>query len=68
MITDASNIGIGAILEQLHDNDWKPIAFWSRKLLDAETRYSATDLEWLAVVEAVSHVWRHLLEDILFTV
>ena len=66
--TDASTIGIGAVLEQLHDHVWKPIAFWSRKLLDAETRYSATDLEWLAVVEAVSRVWRHLLEDIPFTV
>ena len=66
--TDASTVGIGAVLEQLHDTVWKPLAFWSRKLLDAETRYSATDLEWLAVVEAVSRVWRHLLEDIPFTV
>ena len=66
--TDASIAGIGAVLEQLHDTVWKPLAFWSRKLLDAETRYSATDLEWLAVVESVSRVWRHLLEDIPFTV
>ena len=36
--------------------------FWSRKLKPAETRYSATDKEWLAVVEAISTHWRHLLE------
>ena len=47
---------------------WRPVAFWSRKLKDAETRYSATDIEWLAVVDAVSLVWRHFLEDIPFKV
>ena len=53
--TDASAVGIGAVLEQLAANEWKPVAFWSRKLKDAETRYSVTDIEWLAVVEAVSN-------------
>ena len=66
--TDASTIGIGAALEQKIGESWRPIAFWSRKLRDAETRYSATDLEWLAVVEAVTRIWRHLLEDIPFIV
>ena len=66
--TDASTVGLGAALEQKIGEDWRPIAFWSRKLRDAETRYSATDLEWLAVVEAVTRIWRHLLEDISFTI
>ena len=66
--TDASSVGIGAVLEQLAVNEWKPVAFWSRKLKDAETRYSTTDTEWLAVVEAISLVWRHFLEDIPFVV
>ena len=56
VVTDASITGLGAVLEQKHGDDWRPIAYWSRKLIDAETRYSATDLEWLAVVEAVSRV------------
>ena len=67
VITDASKIGIGAVLEQLHPSGWRPVAFWSRKLRDPETRYSATDREWLAVVEAVSKRWRGLLEDTPFT-
>ena len=68
--TDASTIGIAAVLEQCEEDDttWRPVAFWSRKLKDAETCYSATDLEWLAVVEAVSRVWRHFLEDIPFVI
>ena len=63
VITDASAIGLGAVLEQQWDEEWRPVAFWSRKLKDAETRYSATDLEWMAVVDAVTIVWRHYLED-----
>ena len=60
--TDASDVGLGAVLEQLSKDRWKPVEFWSRKLKPAETRYSATDKEWLAVVDAVSTHWRHLLE------
>ena len=59
--TDASTVGVAAVSEQLHGDDWRPVAFWSRKLKDAETRYSAMDLEWLAVVESVLHIWRHFL-------
>ena len=66
--TDASSVGIGAVLEQLADNQWKPVSFWSRKLKDAETRYSATDIEWLAIVDAVTLIWRHFLEDVPFIV
>ena len=29
---------------------------------DAECRYSVTDQEWLAVVDAVTRHWRHLLK------
>ena len=50
------------------DGAWRPVAFWSRKLKDPETRYSATDIEWLAVVEAVTLIWRHFLEDTPFVV
>ena len=66
--TDASSVGIGAVLEQLIGLEWKPVAFWSRKLKDPETRYSATDIEWLAVVDSVTLTWRHYLEDIPFVV
>ena len=61
--TDASGIGIGATLEQKVEGvGWAPVSFWSRKLAVAETRYSVTDQEWLAVVEAVTRQWRHWLK------
>lgn len=37
---DASGFAISGILSQLRDDDqWHPVAFWSRKLRDAEYRY-----------------------------
>ena len=68
VLSDASLVGIGAVLEQQHDEAWHPVAFWSRKLKDPETRYSATDREWLAVVAAVTRTWPWLLEATLFTI
>ena len=65
--TDASAVGIGAVLEQKHGEQWRPVAFWSRKLKDAETRYSATDIEWLAVVDSITLTCWHFLEDIPFS-
>ena len=63
--TDASLVGMGALLEQYDETDsqWKPVAYWSRKLLPPQTRYHATDREWLAVVTAVTQVWWFWLCD-----
>ncbi|XP_063965226.1 uncharacterized protein LOC135156591 [Lytechinus pictus] len=38
LMVDASDRAIGGVIQQLHDNAWEPIAFFSRKLLPAETR------------------------------
>ena len=43
------------------DDAWKPLAFFSKKLKPAETRYSAFDRELLAVYLAIKH-FRHFLE------
>ena len=68
VVTDASKVGIAAVLEQKHELGWRPVAFWSRRLKDAETRYHTTDREWLAVVEAVSRRWKGFLEGQAFLV
>ncbi|KAL6483813.1 hypothetical protein MHYP_G00086850 [Metynnis hypsauchen] len=36
---DASSYGIGAVLMQLHGQDWRAVAYCSRRLSVAETRY-----------------------------
>jgi hypothetical protein len=51
--TDASIKGLGAILSQEQQSIRHPIWFASRCLKPAETRYSATDLELLAVIWAI---------------
>ena len=53
--TDASGTGIGAALEQQKEGETFPVAFYSRKLTPVESRYAATELEALAIIEAIRH-------------
>ena len=55
--TDASGKGVGAVLNVCRQNEELPVAFYSRQLRGAEVRYAATELEALAVVEAVKHFY-----------
>ena len=67
--TDASDIGIGACLEQHTERGWQPISFFSKKLKKSEQKYSTFDRELLALYEAVRH-FRYFLEGrnfIMFT-
>lgn len=50
--TDASNYGLGAVLQQQHGNKLCPVAFASRTLTDAERRYSTGEKEALACLWA----------------
>ena len=60
--TDASSRGVGAVLSQHNDDGiLRPVAFYSRKLLDKETKYTITELECLAIVNAVKHFDVYLL-------
>src|SRR5690606_4251770 len=67
LFTDASNVAVGAVLQQFHQNSWQPLGFFSRKLQGAETRYSAFGRELLAIYLAVKHS-RHMVEGRPFTV
>jgi hypothetical protein len=59
VVTDASIVGIvGVLLKKDTYGSLRPCAYWARKLANCETRYSAYDREALALVEAVSRVWR----------
>ena len=50
--TDASDRGIGAVLSQTTDQGDHLIAFYSRKFLNREQRYTTMEQEGLAIVEA----------------
>ena len=47
--TDASTLQLGAVITQ----DNRPIAFFSRKLSETQTRYTVTEIELLAIVETL---------------
>ncbi|XP_071510123.1 uncharacterized protein [Diadema antillarum] len=51
--TDASEIGVGAVLLQAHGDTKFPVAYISRKLLPRERNYSTIERECLAIVWAV---------------
>lgn len=61
LTVDASDVAIGAVLQQLVDGVWQPVAFFSRKLSQTESRYSTFGRELLAAYLAVKH-FRHVLE------
>ena len=58
--TDASHQKIGAVLSQKINDVDRPIAFYSRSLTEAETRYSTFELEALAIKSALQK-WRYFV-------
>ncbi len=46
---DASTMQLGAVITQYN----RPIAFFSRKLSETQTKYSVTEIELLAIVETL---------------
>ena len=61
IMTDASDMAVGAVLQQEINGHWNPIAYFSKKLQPAETRYSTFDRELLAIYLAIKH-FRHFVE------
>ena len=59
--TDASLVGVGAVLSQVQDGEERVIAYSSRLLSDAERRYSTTRLELLAAVYGLRQYRQYLL-------
>ena len=62
--TDVSGYAIGGVLSQLTLDDsgrWHPVAFFSRKMIPAETRYETHNDKLLAIVETFK-TWKHYLE------
>ncbi|GJP78989.1 hypothetical protein CLOP_g9246 [Closterium sp. NIES-67] len=57
VITDASDIAIGAVLMQDFGNGLQPIAHESRKMQSVERNYPVHDKEMLAIVHAFK-IWR----------
>ena len=52
--TNASNCGLGATLMQQHDERLYPVAYASKKLAPAETKYSTLEKECLGIVWGIT--------------
>ena len=61
VVCDASHNGLGAVLEQLGTEGWRPISFASRFLNAAEKKYSTNELEMLAVVWGAEYFRNYIL-------
>ena len=59
--TDASTKGIAGILNVVREGEELPVGFYSRKLHPAEARYSATEIECLAIVRSILHFGVYLV-------
>ena len=53
--TDASAVGVGAVLSQVQNGEERVIAYYSKTLATAERNYCVTRRELLAVVKATKH-------------
>lgn len=67
LTTDASDTALGAVIQQQVKGEWQPLAFFSKKLNPAQTKYSPYDRELLAIYESVKY-YQHMLEGRNFTI
>ncbi|CAF1539454.1 unnamed protein product [Adineta ricciae] len=58
--TDASKIGIGAVLLQTYPEGDRPVCYMSKKLSPSQQRWPAIEQECYAIVVAIEQ-WRHYL-------
>lgn len=65
--TDASDVGLGAVLTQEINNEERVIAYMSVKLSAAERKYHVTERECMAVLIAIEK-FRPYIEGVFFTV
>jgi len=67
VVTDASMIAVGGVLMQNDGEGERPIAYESRKLNDAESRYPVHEQELLAIIVCL-RTWRCYLEGMTFII
>ncbi|CAF5098327.1 unnamed protein product, partial [Rotaria magnacalcarata] len=58
--TDASKIGIGAVLMQVHSNGDLPIAYLSKKFTTTQMNWPATEQECYAIIFAIEKWYKYL--------
>ena len=58
---DASDYASGAVLSQLQEGEWHPVAYYSKSFSIAERNYEIHDKEILAIIRALDK-WQYLVQ------
>nr|GEZ20728.1 retrovirus-related Pol polyprotein from transposon 17.6 [Tanacetum cinerariifolium] len=61
LMCDANDFAIGAVMGQRHEKHFKPIHYASKTMTDAESNYTTTEKEILAVVYAFKKLRSYLI-------
>nr|GEU39771.1 reverse transcriptase domain-containing protein [Tanacetum cinerariifolium] len=69
LMCDTSDFAIGAVLGQCQDKHFMPIHYASKTMTEAESNYTTTEKEMLAVVYAFEKFWSYLIinKSIVYT-
>ncbi|GBL89877.1 Transposon Ty3-I Gag-Pol polyprotein [Araneus ventricosus] len=67
LFTDASDYSVGYLLQQFEEDCWKTLAFFSKKLTNAQKGYSTYDRELLGIYLSIKQ-FKHILEGRQFTI
>uniref|UniRef100_A0A1X7VAN1 Reverse transcriptase domain-containing protein n=1 Tax=Amphimedon queenslandica TaxID=400682 RepID=A0A1X7VAN1_AMPQE len=67
IMTDASDLATGAVLQQRVDGQWLPISYWSQKLSPSERKCGTFHHELLAIYWAIRH-FGYFVAGRIFTV
>ncbi|GBN61404.1 Retrovirus-related Pol polyprotein from transposon opus [Araneus ventricosus] len=67
LFNDASDYAVGSVLQKFEEDCWKPLAFFSKKLTNAQKRYSTYDRELLGIYLSIKQ-FKHILEGRQFTI
>nr|GEZ78457.1 reverse transcriptase domain-containing protein [Tanacetum cinerariifolium] len=69
LMCDANNFAIGEVLGQRQDKHFMPIHYASKTMTEAESNYTITEKEMLAVVYAFEKFWSYLImnKSIVYT-
>lgn len=65
--TDASDFAMSAALQQFQEDKWIPLGFYSKKLINSQSKYSTYDRKFLAIYSSI-RFFRHMLECREFTI
>ncbi|GJZ25870.1 reverse transcriptase domain-containing protein [Tanacetum coccineum] len=69
LMCDVNDFAIGAVLGQRHEKHFRPIHYASKTMNEAESHYTTTEKEMLAVVYAFKKFWSYLVlnKSIVYT-